>query len=403
MKPLLRCTLASLLLVAASATELHAQPAAQPAPDAVTEVARQRYQDGVRAFDAGRFEEARAAFFQAYALKQHPAVLLNLGLAELRSGKVVDAGNHLHQFMRDHKDMTPEQRATATQALDECKRRVALLTISVDQAGADVSVDGVAVGKAPLLDPVFVEPGPRTIVASYAGKNAMTRVEAKRGGNEPASVWLGAQPGVAPAPAPAPAPVDPAAGGPAPQPGTGGPVQPVVPPPVPVSFFGPQPPVEQPRSGREPFFDWYARKPLAWVGTGVFALGLGLGVGFSAAASSSASTADDTAASIREEAASRGLDRAPCGPRDGGQDASGFSNACDALREQLDVYDANVAVAVVGWVTAGVALGATVTYAIVDWRGGSAERNAKGELLPRIDVAPVLSPGLQGAGVMGTF
>ena len=58
----------------------HAQPA-----DAVTEVARQRYREGVKAYEAGRYEDARSAFLQAYALKRVPAVLLNLGQSELRT------------------------------------------------------------------------------------------------------------------------------------------------------------------------------------------------------------------------------------------------------------------------------------------------------------------------------
>ena len=35
------------------------------ADDAVTEVARQRYEEGVKAYDSGRFEDARSAFLQA--------------------------------------------------------------------------------------------------------------------------------------------------------------------------------------------------------------------------------------------------------------------------------------------------------------------------------------------------
>src|SRR5262247_2617259 len=92
-----------LLLVAALFPESTARAQQPPASDPVTEVARQRYEEGVKAFDAGRYEDARSAFLQAYALKRHPAVLLNLGLSELRSGKYVeDGGNHLQQFLREH-------------------------------------------------------------------------------------------------------------------------------------------------------------------------------------------------------------------------------------------------------------------------------------------------------------
>ncbi len=67
-----RLTLAALLAVAAPCLSNIA--VAQPSQDpAVKEVAKQRYQEGVKAFDAGKWEEARTAFAQAYSLTQVPA------------------------------------------------------------------------------------------------------------------------------------------------------------------------------------------------------------------------------------------------------------------------------------------------------------------------------------------
>ena len=54
-------------------------------------MARRRFQEGVKFFDQKKFEEARAAFLQAYALKHHPAVLLNLAQSEIRSGHPLEA------------------------------------------------------------------------------------------------------------------------------------------------------------------------------------------------------------------------------------------------------------------------------------------------------------------------
>ena len=66
-------------------------PASAQGGDAMTEMARQRFQEGVKFYDQKKYEESRAAFLQAYALKHHPAVLLNLAQAELRSNHPVDA------------------------------------------------------------------------------------------------------------------------------------------------------------------------------------------------------------------------------------------------------------------------------------------------------------------------
>ena len=59
--------------------------------DALTKAARARFQEGVEAFDKGNYEAARASFKQAYALRQHPAVLLNLAQSCLKSGHYLEA------------------------------------------------------------------------------------------------------------------------------------------------------------------------------------------------------------------------------------------------------------------------------------------------------------------------
>jgi hypothetical protein len=259
------------------------------AQDAVTDIARQRYKEGVAAFDAGRYEEARVAFLQAYALKRHPAVLLNLGLSELRSNHAVDAGNHLAQFVREAKEATPEQRQTAQSGIEEAKRKAAHLVIVVDRPNADVSVDGTLIGKSPLVDPVFVEPGLRTVVATFEGRNTTFAAQARRGAPTNVSLSFGgtAPPGGPPPPAPATGPIDPGAS-------PTGPLGPGAAPPPPV----PGPP---PRGdGKESFFEWYGRKPLAWVGTGVTVVGLGVGIAFSTLAGSASASADDAADAIRD-------------------------------------------------------------------------------------------------------
>ena len=66
--------LASALLTALEMREVLAQTDA----DGETLVARQRFEEGVKHYDAKEYDKARLAFLQAYLLKAHPAVLLNL-------------------------------------------------------------------------------------------------------------------------------------------------------------------------------------------------------------------------------------------------------------------------------------------------------------------------------------
>lgn len=162
---------------------LSAPALAQPTPqdDTVKEVARQRYAAGVKAFDAGQYEEARVAFLEAYRLTNAPGTLLNLGITELKTNRVAEGGNHLLRFLRDYAEATPEQKASAQQALEDCKKRAALLTINVDMTGAEVTVDGASIGRSPLADPVFVEPGEHVVTGADRGNKASAKVDLKRG------------------------------------------------------------------------------------------------------------------------------------------------------------------------------------------------------------------------------
>lgn len=378
--------LAALLAPLAAPSSASAQGA--PPSDAVKDVARQRYEEGVKALDEKRFEDARVAFDQAFALTSSPAVLLNLAVAEAAVGRCVDAGNHLNRFLREHKAATPANKTLAASKLDECKKKAAVLNISVDAPGADVAVDGKAIGKSPIEDPFFVEPGPHVVVATKDGRSGTTKADAAKGASANVVVNLG---GGTTAPPPNP-PTQPPPTDPAPQIGQP-PVQPY-----------PQPVQPQPDRGGEDFGEWYARKPIAWVGTGVVGVGLGVSIAFSALAADSLSVTNSIADQIRREKEERNFDGSPCAEEDGGGDAEGFEGACSQLRDADSVHSANQAVAIVGWVTTGLAAAGTVTYIMLDWYTGTRvngpEQAADGV---RIGFVPSFSPGLMGGVVVGEF
>ena len=67
--------LAVVLFVAFAPVAIAAPSRAQSsAEDPTTDMARTRFKEGVSFYDKGEYEQARASFLQAYALKKHPAV-----------------------------------------------------------------------------------------------------------------------------------------------------------------------------------------------------------------------------------------------------------------------------------------------------------------------------------------
>jgi Tetratricopeptide repeat len=102
-------------MVALSPSVVHAQD------DATVVEARARFREGVALYDEGKYEAARAKFKQAYALKQHPDVLLNLGWSSLKSGHPQEAEESFSNYLRDAKDAPPAKRAEAEKGLAQAR------------------------------------------------------------------------------------------------------------------------------------------------------------------------------------------------------------------------------------------------------------------------------------------
>jgi tetratricopeptide repeat protein len=147
--------------------------------DVETEEARRRFQEGVRFYDQKQYDKARLAFRQAYALKPHPAVLLNLAQSELRAGHYAEAATNFARYIRENPNADAMDHARS--AFEEARKRVVEVNVAVNQPDALITVDGVEAGKSPLPDVLYVEPGARTIGAEKDGARASHLLRAEAG------------------------------------------------------------------------------------------------------------------------------------------------------------------------------------------------------------------------------
>ncbi|MCC6214780.1 MAG: tetratricopeptide repeat protein [Polyangiaceae bacterium] len=357
---------------------------AQSQGDAMTEMARERFQEGVTYYDAKQFDKARAAFLQAYALKKHPAVLLNLAQSELRSSHEAAAAKHFAQYLRENKAATEVERQEAEKGLAAARAKVGEISVEGLEAGAEVFVDGEPEGTTPLPQPIFLAPGPHTVEARRAGKVAKESVTAAAGVKATVTLSFAAKT----APPPAAAPPKPATPPPAPE--SPEPTEPGDPAPV-------EPPVEAsdpaPTGGREPFVPWALKTPVAWAGAGLTALGVIGGVTFAAMAGSKYSDSDSIAEEIRARAAADGVS-GPC-PDLVVPGKTDYRPACAKYRDTVDSAESLETFSIVSFVVGGLAAGGTVLFYFV-----TAEKEPPP---PSAAVVPFLVPGGQGLGVVGTF
>ncbi|WP_437869906.1 PEGA domain-containing protein [Sorangium sp. So ce363] len=169
-RPLLWCWSVAVALTAqAASAQQPATPAAAGETDALTDKARQLYEEGRQAAAAGKWADAHASFLAAWAIKPHYQIASNLGVTCLKLGRNREAAEYLTRYLREAPATKVKERQSAEGSLKEALAKIASVTVQVAPAGAEVTVDGAVVGKAPLLDPVFLDPGKHEIGAKLEG------------------------------------------------------------------------------------------------------------------------------------------------------------------------------------------------------------------------------------------
>lgn len=151
---------------AASAGDKPPPPAppssASSAPSAKSgpETADSLYNQGNDAYDKGDYPLALELYTGAFKLRKSYDVARNLGLTELKLGKLRDAVDHL-TYSVDH---YPSNRAdTKRQVVDwlaEARSQAGKLTLKIEPEGAACTVNGSPVAREELDGDVIVDPGP---------------------------------------------------------------------------------------------------------------------------------------------------------------------------------------------------------------------------------------------------
>jgi tetratricopeptide (TPR) repeat protein len=373
--------LAAALLLAVTPLATSAPSWAQAsAEDPTTDMARARFKEGVGFYDKGQFEQARAAFLQAYALKKHPAVLLNLAWSCLKSGHTLEAQRYFKQFLTESKDITDKQRADANDGLNQANAKLGRIDV-VAAAGTEVTVDGDKAGTAPLADPVMVEPGAHTV--KFKGPDGATDTDSVTvlAGEKAVARFAKA---ASPAPAATPPPVS------TPSEST---ATPEPPPPAAQATLSPEAPKETVSSSHKGLLSPPSNVVPVVIGGALVLTSIGVAIGMSLAKQSAQTKANDTANQIR------GVGGTSCNPPAPANLVSTISGACDRfVSDNTDVNtDATVGNLAIG---AGVvAAAATVVYWLLADKGDDASPTSAA--LPSL--APIAGPSVGGLSLSGRF
>jgi len=169
-----RCVLASLLVAGAvqGATFAHAQDAAEHSPH---DDARALFRRGAEAYADERYAEALQAFEASYRAREVPVVLFNLAQTLRALDRPAEAIEAYRRYLRTDAELDEERRAAVDAVIAELAPRVSFVRLEVFPDGAEVSVDGRVLGRAPFEDRVAVDPGERRFEATAEGHVEATR------------------------------------------------------------------------------------------------------------------------------------------------------------------------------------------------------------------------------------
>jgi len=136
-----------------------------------------RFQRAVELYREGSYEGALAEFSKAYQVSPSYLVLYNIAQTQYALHDFVGAYKSLMQYMAEGgADIPADRRAQVDEMTVRLVGRMAHLQISTNVAGADIRVDDVSVGTAPLPGPVPVNVGTHRVSGTKAGSPEAVRV-----------------------------------------------------------------------------------------------------------------------------------------------------------------------------------------------------------------------------------
>ncbi|MES1204810.1 MAG: hypothetical protein ABUS79_02630 [Pseudomonadota bacterium] len=160
---------------------------------ATPDSAQDLFSQGVEAARQDRWNDARAAFEQAYALSPRSVVLINLAGAQANTGRLKEAAANYRRVLDDAAPETAPFRTAAAGVLPSLEARIPRIRLHATGVRPDdvVEIDGQAVPLDSLEAPHLLDPGAHVITVARAGaQRARVTVSLDEGESHEVSVTV---------------------------------------------------------------------------------------------------------------------------------------------------------------------------------------------------------------------
>ena len=153
---------------ALGAAPAHAHAQSGQDSDEVRATAKALFERGVANYASGQYASALGDFQEAFRVRPHPLVNVNIANCYDKLGKPLEAVSHFQRFL-DSDAGTPAQRTEVTAAVERLKQQIGKVVLHITPEGALAVIDQDKEHRAPLTDAVPLEAGKHTLEVRLPG------------------------------------------------------------------------------------------------------------------------------------------------------------------------------------------------------------------------------------------
>jgi len=184
MSSLLRSSHAAIIVSTLALSMVGSKALAADAVEDSVEQAKRHFTLGVTFYKDGDLDAALAEFNKAYETRADYRVLYNIGQVQAERHDFAASMKAMRRYLKDGgREIDEPRRVAVDQALRDMSKRVAAVTVTANEAGAEVLVDGVAVALTPTAEALAVNAGIREISVRKGGETATARRLTLAGGD----------------------------------------------------------------------------------------------------------------------------------------------------------------------------------------------------------------------------
>jgi hypothetical protein len=129
--------------------------------------------EGATMYERGNYFGALEKFKSAYAAYPSSKIFFNIGQVQRLLGRPLEAREAYQRFLDEAPNASREDRADAQDWLGKLHGSLGLISVACQFDGAEISIDGIVVGKSPLIRPVWTLPGRHQVTAVKSGECPM--------------------------------------------------------------------------------------------------------------------------------------------------------------------------------------------------------------------------------------